>query len=118
MPMACSIRELLFATTPRAILQSDQEVITLLTSLAPQLRKAGIHAVLPAYFQARSHLLDMCCSDLHSLMEGCIHHVSQLLSGASSTCSPTSQKFSQLPVSSRMDAACHGVMSSACSSGA
>lgn len=42
---ACSIKELLFATTPRSILQSDQEVITLLTSLAPQLQTAGIHAV-------------------------------------------------------------------------
>ncbi|KAK9809718.1 hypothetical protein WJX73_009349 [Symbiochloris irregularis] len=48
-PKQSSIKELLFATTPRSILQSDQGLITsaLLTSLAPQLRTAGIHAVIP-----------------------------------------------------------------------
>ena len=47
-PKLGHIRELVFATTPRTILRTDQGVVTLLTSLAPQLRTAGIHAVIPA----------------------------------------------------------------------
>ena len=62
--LTCSIKELLFATTPRSILQSDQGRLTsaLLTSLAPQLRTAGIHAVrlLQPCLEAQ-YVLQMLC---------------------------------------------------------